>query len=68
MIVKLIIHDDNQAISIWNKEGDRLYYSDKPADIKTAENLLMSGKTGYFGAYWLKGIVQLMKRKTGYSW
>ena len=40
MIVKLIIHRNQDAISIWNKEGDRLYYSDKEADIKLAKELL----------------------------
>ena len=40
MIVKLIIHKEMNAISIWNKEGDRLYYSDKLEDIKVACDLL----------------------------
>lgn len=44
MIVKLIIHQRLDAISIWNKEGDRLYYSDKEADIKTAKDLLLVQK------------------------
>lgn len=44
MIVKLIIHKELDAISIWNKEGDRLYYSDKEADIKTATDLLLVQK------------------------
>lgn len=44
MIVKLIIHKNLDAISIWNKEGDRLYYSDKEADIKTAKDLLLVQK------------------------
>ena len=40
MIVKLIIHQKLDAISIWNKDGDRLYYSDKEADIEMAKKLL----------------------------
>lgn len=44
MIVKLIIHKQMDAISIWNKDGDRLYYSDKEADIKTAKDLLLVQK------------------------
>lgn len=44
MIVKLVIHKKFDAISIWNKEGDRLFYSDKAADIKTAKELLLVQK------------------------
>lgn len=44
MIVKLIIHKNLDAISIWNEAGDRLYYSDKEADIKTAKDLLLVQK------------------------
>ena len=44
MIVKLIIHKDLNAISLWNKEGDQLYYSDKETDIKTAKDLLLVQK------------------------
>lgn len=40
MIVKLIIHKQLDAISIWNKDGERLFYSDKENDIKTAKELL----------------------------
>lgn len=40
MIVKLIIHKKFDAISIWNQEGQRLFYSAKDADIKTAKDLL----------------------------
>lgn len=40
MIVKLIIHKSGTEISIWNKNGDRLYYSDKPKDIEMARSLL----------------------------
>lgn len=40
MIVKLIIHNKLDAISIWNEQGDRLFHSDKPADIQTAKDLL----------------------------
>lgn len=29
-----------KEISIWNKDGDRLFYSDKEDDLKTAKNLL----------------------------
>ncbi len=78
MIVKLIIHKEMDAISIWNKEGERLYYSDQPKDIKVACDLLMVQKKytnefeqrmfGYFNAYWLKKIVQIVKRAEGYSW
>ena len=41
MIVKLIIHKNLQEISIWNKEGDRLYYSDKEKDVQLAKDLLL---------------------------
>ena len=41
MIVKLIIHKKEDAISIWNQAGDRLFYSDKGSDIKTAKDLLL---------------------------
>lgn len=44
MIVKLIIHRNEQEISIWNKEGDRLYYSDKADDVKLAKDLLLVKK------------------------
>lgn len=40
MIVKLIIHRDLDGISIWNQEGDRLWYSDKHVDIEEAKKLL----------------------------
>lgn len=40
MIVKLILHKQMDAISIWNKDGDRLYYSDKAKDIEIAKDLL----------------------------
>lgn len=40
MIVKLVIHKNQDAISIWNRVGDRLYYSDKAPDIEEAKNLL----------------------------
>lgn len=41
MIVKLLIHPDLKQISIWNKTGDRLFYSDKEADVKMAKELLL---------------------------
>lgn len=41
MIVKLIIHKNYEEISIWNSSGDRLYYSDKEADVKLAKELLI---------------------------
>lgn len=44
MIVKLIIHKQMDAISVWNADGDRLYYSDKENDIKTAKDLLLVKK------------------------
>ncbi len=31
---------DGETFSIWNKDGDRLFYSDKEADVKTAKDLL----------------------------
>ena len=69
MIVKLIIHKNDQEISIWNENGDRLYYSDQEADVKEALRLkAMPGYTGYFNAYWKKKIVQLDKFAKGYSW
>ena len=83
MIVKLIIHKNMEEISLWNKEGDLLYYSDQEKDVKLAKELLLvvkkesalikDGKTeqrmhGYFNAMWMKGIVQLKKRATGYDW
>lgn len=40
MIVKLIIHTRMDAISVWNQNGDRLFYSDQPKDIETAKELL----------------------------
>lgn len=40
MIVKLVIHKNLAEISIWNKQGDRLYYSDKEVDVKVAKDLL----------------------------
>ena len=41
MIVKLIIHKNEQEISIWNEAGDRLYYSDKEKDVKLSKDLLL---------------------------
>lgn len=40
MIVKLVLHKQMDAISIWSKDGQRLYYSDQPKDIKVAKELL----------------------------
>lgn len=40
MIVKLVIHKNLDAISIWDKEGNQLYLSNKEEDIKVAKHLL----------------------------
>lgn len=41
MIVKLIIHKNLQEISIWDKEGNRLFYSDQQKDVTLAKELLL---------------------------
>lgn len=115
MIVKLILHKKKDAFSIWNKEGDRLYYSDKPKDLEMCIHLLTVSKKptdkefaeatlrgfkliqyvrqpteeeitkatenkqelfykpeirefSYFNAKWVKGVVTMVKRASGYSW
>lgn len=66
MIVKLIIHKNLQEISIWNKEGDRLYYSDKEADVKLAKELLVSVKKESALIKDGKTVYETEQRMTGY--
>lgn len=83
MIVKLVLHDDEKAFSVWSKEGKRLFWSDKPEDMKLCRELLTVqqapippsttptysiAKKSYFNAKWVKGIVTMTKRATGYNW
>lgn len=62
MIVKLVVREKD--ISIWNKDGERLYFSDQQKDIDYAKNL----GEGHFNAYWRNKIVILTKRASGYTW
>lgn len=71
MIVKLIIHQRMDAISLWNKEGDRLFYSDKEDDIKTAKDLLLvqkklTDKQIAAQAMGEKVVPEMEQRMTGY--
>lgn len=93
MIVKLVLHRDQKSFSIWNKIGDRLFYSDKTQDIPLCIQLLtvikpISDKallesklsntdpivekeikeSSYFHAKFVKGIVTMTKRASGYDW
>ena len=65
MIVKVVVREKD--CSVWDKEGNRLYFSDVEKDVKFAAGLLDQYKTPYFAAMWLKGIVSIKKPVTGYN-
>lgn len=68
MIVKLIIREEEKDLSIWNKEGDRLFYSDLEEDFKFSTALTQGQSSTYWQACWRNKKVFLNKRVTGYNW
>lgn len=66
MIVKVLTRED--CVTIWNKEGDRLYYSDQKNDIDFAVNLIKEHKTNHFMATWRNKIVSIREPVRGYTW
>lgn len=80
MIVKVVVRVD--AMSVWDKEDNRLYWSDMPVDIAYARKLnkeqplfdaqgnriAVHGEVGYYMAHWMKGKVNITKRVRGYYW
>ena len=66
MIVKVIVREKD--CSVWDKEGNRLYFSQDQKDMDFAANLLKEHKTPYYNAKWNKGIVNIIKPNFGYTW
>lgn len=68
MIVKVHIREDQKDFSVWDKNDNRLYYSDREADYKLACEVVAKYKTNYFNAHWMNRVVILDKPAKGYSW
>lgn len=66
MIVKVIVREKD--CSVWNKEGDRLYFSEDMKDVDFARNLVAEHKTNHFNAMWRNKIVAIQKPARGYTW
>ncbi len=66
MIVKIVIREND--FSVWDKEDNRLYYSDVRKEIDFAQGLVDRSKTNYFMATWKNKIITMVKPVGGYSW
>lgn len=71
MIVKVIADHKKKEVHVWDKQDNRLYYSDQEKDYEFACTLVGKGEdqtSGHFMAYWMNKIVQITKKVSGYTW
>jgi len=62
------IEEAKKLLTVIRKKTDKEIAAEAMGEVLPMGSLMVQRMHGYFNAYWLKKVVQLVKRAEGYNW